>query len=305
MNIYFSILGLALLLNLIGFFWLVVNGFKRSVVWGLLVFLFSPLSAVIFAATNWFDTRKPFLVYLGSLLLAIGIVVYMYTEVGGANLQKLSARLQTGEISMAEATRLLDKAMQQSGPADLFAEETPSLPADAAAADAEVRTGLHATAAAVTDAAAVQTDADEAPAATETEVPVATETDAPPAQAAAPEEAAQGAAGEAQTEKAAQEPVRPSYPTPGSTVPDPLAVPKPEREENSIAISLHKVGGYIGRYLILDMKNGTQQRGFLTRADAKSLMLNRKLYGGSMEYRVYTSQVKTVHVLKKGTEPNS
>jgi len=88
-------------------------------------------------------------------------------------------------------------------------------------------------------------------------------------------------------------------------VPDPLAVPKPEPEEDSIVISLDKAGGYIGRYLIIDMKNGSQQRGLLTRVDARSLMLNRKLYGGSMEYRVYTSQVKTVHVLKKGAEPKS
>ena len=63
MNIYFTLFTLAWVLSLVGYLWLAIVGFKRSVLWGLLVLLLSPVTAIIFAMTNWFDARKPFLVY--------------------------------------------------------------------------------------------------------------------------------------------------------------------------------------------------------------------------------------------------
>lgn len=311
MNIYFSILGLAGLANLVGFFWLVITGFKRSVVWGLLVFLLSPLTAIIFALTNWFDARKPFLIYLVSLLLMIGTGAYMFMQVGSENMQKLTERLQSGEISMDEATRLFGKALSQSGNIELFPENTGIENNAATAGVAATQGSMQDTAVATAESPEIQTEIDAAPPAAdptaETTAPAVAEESpaAEPAQAANEEESGQGAAAEEQPDKSAQQTGRPPYPAPGTTVPDPLAVPKLPQEEESVVISLDKVGGYIGRYLILDMKNGSQQRGLLTKADGKSLMLNRKLYGGSMEYRVYTSQIKTVHVLKKGAEPKS
>ena len=292
MTIYSSILGIALLLTLIGFLWLVITGFKRSVVWGLLVFLFSPLTAIIFALTNWFDARKPFLIYMLSLLLAIGTGVYMYTEVGSANMQKLSSRLQSGEISFDEAVRLMEKAMLQTGPVDLFKDEMQNSGVDPAAAQP----------AALASAAepAVQSSAGDEPA-READVPPAEEVpavEAPSEQVATQEEATQD------TQTPAP-PAAPAYPTPDRIEPDPLAVRKEPRPQDTVQISIDSAGRYIGRYLIIDMKNGSQQRGLLARADEKRLLINRKLYGGSMEYPVYHSQIKTIRVLKAGTEPKT
>lgn len=290
MTIYFSILGLAALVNLIGFLWLVVTGFKRSVLWGLLVFLFSPLTAVIFALTNWFDARKPFVVYIVSLLLMVGTGVYMYSEVGTENMQKLSSRLQSGEIRPDEAMRLIEKAILQAGPVDLFKEEPETIAPDSTDKTADVQTGVLAgpTAEPVMETEpAVPADA---------EVPVQAQVDT---QDDTPQETDTTAA------TAPPPPPPPAYPTPDRIVPDPLAVRKEPRPEDSLQISLDKAGSYVGRYLIVEMKNGSQQRGLLARVDGKRLVLNRKLYGGNMEYPLYTSQIKSIRVLKQGTEPKS
>jgi type IV secretory pathway VirB10-like protein len=140
MNMYITVLTLAWLINLIGFLWLVVVGFKRSVVWGVLVFLFSPISAIVFAVTNWFDARKAFLVYLVSFLLMIGTGVAIFTSIGLQNLQQIAARVDTGELRPDEAMALMRKALEQGGSVDLFAEQTPQ-PADAAAAPTELKPG--------------------------------------------------------------------------------------------------------------------------------------------------------------------
>lgn len=294
MTIYLSILGLAALVNLIGFLWLVVTGFKRSVLWGLLVFLFSPLTAVIFALTNWFDARKPFVVYIVSLLLMVGTGVYMYSEVGTENMQKLSSRLQSGEIRPDEAVRLIEKAISQAGPVDLFREEPETIAPESTDTTADVQTGVLAGAA---DPIAETVEAQSASPTDATESEVETQ-----AQADTQEEPPQENDATAATPTPAPPP---AYPTQDRIVPDPLAVRKQARPEDSLQIAPDKAGAYVGRYLIIDMKNGSQQRGLLSRADEKSLMLNRKLYGGSMEYRVYTSQIKSIRVLKRGTEPKS
>ena len=295
MTIYFSILGLAALVNLIGFLWLVVTGFKRSVLWGLLVFLFSPLTAVIFALTNWFDARKPFVVYIVSLLLMVGTGVYMYSEVGTENMQKLSSRLQSGEIRPDEAVRLIEKAISQAGPVDLFREEPETIAPESTDTTADVQTGVLAGATGPTAEPVMETEP-AVPADAPSEVPVE-------AQADTQNDLSQ----ETDTSAAAapSPPPPPAYPTRDRIVPDPLAVRKEPRPEDSLQISLDKAGSYVGRYMIVEMKNGSQQRGLLARVDGKRLVLNRKLYGGNMEYPLYTNQIKSIRVLKQGTEPKS
>lgn len=296
MTIYFSILGLAALMNLIGFLWLVVTGFKRSVLWGLLVFLFSPLTAVIFALTNWFDARKPFVVYIVSLLLMVGTGVYMYSEVGTENMQKLSSRLQSGEIRPDEAVRLIEKAILQAGPVDLFREEPETIAPESIDKAADVQTGVLAGATGSITEPAMEAEP-AVPADAPSEVPVQAQVDTQ--QDDTPQETDTTAA------TAPPPPLPPAYPTPDRIVPDPLAVRKEPRPEDSLQISLDKAGSYVGRYLIVEMKNGSQQRGLLARVDGKRLVLNRKLYGGNMEYPLYTSQIKSIRVLKQGTEPKS
>ncbi|MEJ2398236.1 MAG: hypothetical protein P8Z67_08310 [Gammaproteobacteria bacterium] len=61
MNIYLVLFIVFSVLNLVGFLWLEIVAFKRGVVWGLLVVLLSPITAIVFSLVNWFEARKPFL----------------------------------------------------------------------------------------------------------------------------------------------------------------------------------------------------------------------------------------------------
>ena len=75
----FMLLCLGLVIMLVGHFWIVVNAFKTSVLWGLGA-LFVPLVAPIFAIMNWVSNKTPFLLWLGGMVLyAIGIVMYLPT----------------------------------------------------------------------------------------------------------------------------------------------------------------------------------------------------------------------------------
>ena len=75
---------LSLLLPLISlvcfaaFIWLVVVAFKRSPLWGVLVFLFSPITAIIFAIQNWQESKKPFLVYIGSCAAMFAVFIAFF-----------------------------------------------------------------------------------------------------------------------------------------------------------------------------------------------------------------------------------
>jgi hypothetical protein len=55
----------------VGFVWLVVVAFRRSVGWGLAVLFLSPIAAVVLAIKHWRETRTPFLIYAGSMACAV------------------------------------------------------------------------------------------------------------------------------------------------------------------------------------------------------------------------------------------
>ena len=110
MGIYYAIFAIAGLINLVGFIWLVIVGFQRSVLWGILIFLFSPLAAIIFAITNWFDAKKPFLIYLLSSIVFIATIFMLLSQVGMSNLEKLSTAIESGEIDPNEAYGYLQES---------------------------------------------------------------------------------------------------------------------------------------------------------------------------------------------------
>ena len=95
---YLLILVIALLLNLVGFIWLVVVGFKRSIVWGILIFLFSPITAIAFAITNWFDARNSFLLYIVSTLAIVVSLYLFFFFVSLERIEKISLAIESGQI---------------------------------------------------------------------------------------------------------------------------------------------------------------------------------------------------------------
>ncbi|MCI0529779.1 MAG: hypothetical protein L0Y56_20240, partial [Nitrospira sp.] len=70
---------------IVGYIWLVVRAFKTSTVWGLVVFLLSPLSAIIYALKYWDEAKKPFLVYMMPLVGVFGVLLYMFISSANSN----------------------------------------------------------------------------------------------------------------------------------------------------------------------------------------------------------------------------
>jgi len=70
------------LIGLVGFIWLCVVAFKRHPGWGLLVLFLSPITAIVFAIRHWHESKKPFLIYMGSLAASIALAVYTVSTVG-------------------------------------------------------------------------------------------------------------------------------------------------------------------------------------------------------------------------------
>ena len=61
-------------LFLASWIWLVLQGFKTSATWGLLNFLFSPLSTVLFGILNFEKAKVPLAIHVVSLLLLAAIL---------------------------------------------------------------------------------------------------------------------------------------------------------------------------------------------------------------------------------------
>ena len=59
MNIYITVFTVAVVLTLIGYFWLANVGFKRSVLWGVLILLLSPITAICATSSCMFLAPAP------------------------------------------------------------------------------------------------------------------------------------------------------------------------------------------------------------------------------------------------------
>jgi hypothetical protein len=60
---------------LVGGIWLLVAAFKTSVGWGL-ASLFIPFAALVFVFKHWDVAKKPFLIQIGGIVLAVvGVVL--------------------------------------------------------------------------------------------------------------------------------------------------------------------------------------------------------------------------------------
>lgn len=304
MNIYVALLILACVVGLIGYLWMVVAGFKRSVLWGVTVTLFYPLTAFLFAVTNWFDARKPFVVYLVSLVMVVGSIWAIYNEVGTRNAQQIAERLQNGKLELNDAFGLVARALNHVGPVDLFAEELQRADSEQAglkASDGQLASTPGAVKAPIELAQAEgQTATEEAKSTDADKTAVKTEgsaeTKAEPDPAA--DKAATAEAESTSDEKVTKKPATPTYPTPDLIKPDPLAQKKKKEEPKSVEVSVDRMSKYIGRYFIITLKNGNEQRGLLLKIDDTTLTIHRKLFGGKFEYKINKSKIKSVQMLK-------
>ena len=76
------LMGIGWLAAAIGGIWIVVIAFQESVLWGL-GSLFIPLVALIYVVMHWENTKKPFLIELGGVALAVVGGVLAGSGMGG------------------------------------------------------------------------------------------------------------------------------------------------------------------------------------------------------------------------------
>jgi hypothetical protein len=286
MNMYHSLFTLASVLGLVGYIWLTVVAFKRSVPWGLLVLLFSPITAIIFALTNWFDARKPFLIYIASFVLMIGSAYALYNQVSVA-IQQIVQRQHSGELKPDEARRLMMSALLGHA-IPQPAKAAPELAPAPAQGQAQAASEASKPAMAETKADTKPSNPAETKAKTVAEVKTV----------ASSEQITNKKAASVEKNPVKQKPVV-RIPNPDQAQPDPLAQKRKKVEPNTIVVSLDKMSSHVGHYFIITLKTGNQQRGLLRKVDDKRLYLDRKLYGGNFEYKVRKDQIKSIQMLKK------
>jgi hypothetical protein len=314
MSMYITLFMLAWVLSLVGYLWLAIVAFKRSIPWGLLVLLFSPISAIVFSLTNWFDARKAFLVYIIAFVLFFGSAVMIYGEVGMGNMQEIATRMQTGKLAPNQAYALIKKALTHTGASDLFADETSVASMDAGMPKQNPEQGISSPTPTNPDAAQVKgqkentaskpvatAPAADKPATTTTPARTKSEpaekTDKSETQTT-PAKTSKDTAESAGTDtKAEKDTAR--IPVPEQALPDPLAQKPIKPKPNTIRMAMDKLPHYIGHYFIITLKTGTEQRGLLRKVESHQLILDRKLYGGNFRFKVSKREIKTIHMLTR------
>jgi hypothetical protein len=106
--------ALACLVATASFIWLAIVAFKKHILWGLAV-LFLPLAPIVFAIMNWHESKKPFLINVGSSLAAI----VLFFGAGGAAFM-MATQMAPEAIAVAGP-----EFEAGSNPAYVLAEATP------------------------------------------------------------------------------------------------------------------------------------------------------------------------------------
>jgi len=99
---------LLVLVTLVGFIWLVVVAFKRSVGWGIGVLLLSPFSAIVFAVKYWQESKKPFLIYIGSVSASIAMMFVLFASLGGFAAMSMAQKISEGQVGEADVTAFIE-----------------------------------------------------------------------------------------------------------------------------------------------------------------------------------------------------
>ena len=290
MNIFIIILLISSLLAFVGYIWLVVTGFRRNVFWGIMVLLFSPITAIIFAALNWFEAKRAFITFIIPAIVMYGTMAYMYTKIGPDNLAEINKRIESGELKLNETMRVFNRAMSLQGSQKLF-EQVPAA-AQAVPADAEMK---------LTDdqAAQVATTPETTEKLEQASEAAVDDNKADTAAKANKEQQEQATVTSATEEETEEKQESPAYPKLSQVKPDPLAVQKKEEDKDFVLVRFENVKHYKDRYFVIYTKQQTYLRGLLVKADSKALYLNRKLFGGSFEYRVSKTKISKIYMLKK------
>lgn len=78
------------------FIWLVTRAFRKNNAWGIVVLLFSPISAVLFGIKYWKADKIPFLAYIASSTAATALCLALFASWNGWELVYASQQVQQG-----------------------------------------------------------------------------------------------------------------------------------------------------------------------------------------------------------------
>jgi hypothetical protein len=129
LGILFPLIGLV---SLVAWVWLVVVAFKRSVGWGIAVLLLSPIAPVVFAVKYWQESKKPFLICVGSMTASLAMVVVMLTFLGGFAMTNMAKQMSEGEVGEAEVAAFMEQQVDRVEPAGELTPEKREEPARSA-----------------------------------------------------------------------------------------------------------------------------------------------------------------------------
>jgi len=262
---------LALLVHLLINLWLIVSAFTRSVLWGILVLLFSPLAAIAYGITNFRDAKLPFLLYLASAVFAIA-AFFMITPKEWQVLCERTSLCQPSDLAGFDRQTTQSPVPPQGttpAPAVVPTPPTgqPAMPANPPG----------------TPPIQVNLPAKD----TKSEPPVE------PSKATAKRDAVK-------RDDQENDPMV-NFPAKHSLVKeDPLEIKKIPPPKLTETINPARVGKYLNRYLIVTLTNKVERRGLLKKVTKTTLILERKwTEKGSTSYSVDRSRIKKILVLKE------
>lgn len=91
-----AIAQLLSLVSLAALIWLVVLAFRKDILWGFAVLFLSPITATIYAIKHWSEAKKPFLLFITTLVSSIAIALYVFTAWGGWKLIPAAYEIEKG-----------------------------------------------------------------------------------------------------------------------------------------------------------------------------------------------------------------
>jgi len=96
---------------MLSYLWLMVEGFKQHVMWGIGIF-FIPLVSIIFAIMHWQKAKTPFLINLVATILIVVVLFEPMVGVMNESVQ-IAQRVKNGEITELQAQELLQQRIMQ------------------------------------------------------------------------------------------------------------------------------------------------------------------------------------------------
>ena len=257
----------ASIVSLVAFVWLCVVAFKKHIGWGLAVFFLSPIAAIVFAIKYWQDSKKPFLIYAGSVAAFFVLAILAFSSMGGFEMMDMAHRMSQGEeISDEEAAQFMQAQIERMESSGMLSAED----------EAELRKMKQM----IKDMQQEQGDAGNIDVTTialdlpstgsTAQVPSGTT----PARRPRPRPAPMPRSRETTASLASSDPVPPGYKR----------------------VSLGDADRYVGRTIRIVNKDGHHTKGRLAEVDSNFLLVERYLASGTISFEMSTSEVDSLLV---------